>query len=181
MTKDEVRMLLTLIQAEYPQSFVRLDERQMALKLELWTKEFANDDSNVVYAAARTLMSAGRDFAPNCGQIRDKMREFMEIDVLDEHAAWLLVSKATSNGRYGFKKEFEALPPDVQAVVGSPEQLRTWAGMEADTVESVVASNFMRAYRTRMNRKREFEKIPDDIKKMILGTAEIIKLPEVSE
>ena len=178
MDKKEVQKLLTLIHAEYPQSFAKLDERQMALKLELWSKEFEHDDSMIVYAAARALMSSGREFAPNSGQIRDKMCEMMESNVLDEQQAWALVSKACENGFYGYKREFEKLPPEVQRAVGRPEQLKEWAVMDVETVQSVVASNFMRNYRTRIAREKEMARIPQDVRNLIGGISEKLQLSE---
>ena len=59
-----------------------------------------------------------------------------------------------------YKEEFEKLPPDIRRVVGSPEQLKAWAAMEADEVESVIASHFMRAYRMVEQREREAVLLP---------------------
>lgn len=178
MNKEEVQKLLTLIQAEYPQSFSKLDDRQMALKLELWTKEFQNDDSVLVYAAARTLMRSGREFAPNCGQIREKMCDLMRGQEMDEQQAWSLVSKACSNGLYGYREEFEKLPPDIRRAVGRPEQLKEWAEMDVEVVQSVVASNFMRSYRTGVVREKEMARIPEDVRKIIGGLSDKLSLTE---
>ena len=172
MQKSDVQKLLTLIQAEYPQSFVKMDDRQMALKLELWAKEFENENATLVWAAARALMGTGRDFAPNCGQIREKMYDLTNAHVLDEQQAWALVSKACANGMYGYRREFEKLPPDVQRAVGRPEQLKSWAEMDVETVQSVVASNFMRSYRTMAAREREIGKLPDDVRNLIDGLSQ---------
>ena len=178
MEKEEVRQLLTLIQAEYPQSFTKLDDRQMALKLEMWAKEFQNDDSMLVYAAARTLMGSAREFAPNSGQIREKMYELTAPQALDEQQAWALVSKACANGYYGYRKEFEKLPPEIQRAVGRAEQLKEWAEMDVETVQSVVASNFMRSYRAGVTRERDMARIPQDVKNLLSGLADRMKLME---
>lgn len=181
MEKAEVQTLLTLIQAEYPQSFSKMDERQMALKLEMWSKEFEEDDSRVVFAAARVLMRSAREFAPNSGQIREKINELMMEPTLDEQQAWALVSKACTNGYYGYKKEFEKLPPAVQRAVGRPEQLKEWAVMDVDTVQSVVASNFMRSYRAGAAREKEVARIPPEIRNLLGGMSDKMKLPEVAK
>jgi len=178
MEKADVQKLLTLIQAEYPHSFAKMDDRQMALKLELWSKEFQNDDPMLVFSAARTLMGTAREYAPNCGQIREKMRELVEVKTLDEQQAWALVSKACSNGFYGYKKEFAKLPPEVQRAVGRPEQLREWAVMDVDTVQSVVASNFMRSYRAGIAREKEMARIPDDVKAVLGQIAGKLQITE---
>lgn len=176
MKKTEVVQLLSLIEAEYPQSFRGLSEEQRNLKIGLWEKEFENDESIVVYSAVRTLMRSGREFAPTSGQIREKMTEFLELDKLDEQQAWALVAKACSNGLYGYKTEFKKLPPEVQAAVGTAEQLKEWAAVDADTLQTVVASNFMRSYRTSLARAKELARIPVEVRTMISGISEKMRL-----
>ena len=123
-------------------------------------------------------MGEGREFAPNCGQIKDKMREFSEVQMLDEQEAWALVSRACANGYYGYKKEFDRLPIEVQRVVGRPEQLREWALMDVETVQSVVASNFMRSYRSRSARDKELARVPVEVRSIVNGLQNQIKLTE---
>ena len=178
MDREDVKKLLTLLQAEYPHSFSQLDDRQMALKVELWSKEFELDESKMVYTATRLLMREGREFAPTSGQIREKMQSLVEPDYLDEQQAWSLVSKACSNGLYGYEKEYRKLPPDVQRAVGRPEQLRDWAAMDAETVQSVVASNFMRSYRAGVARQKEIARLPEEVRTMIAGISEARQLME---
>ena len=48
----------------------------------------------------------------------------------------------------------------VKKAVGTPEQLRAWAMMPADEVESVVASNFRRSYRDNARREKENRLLP---------------------
>lgn len=167
MQEQDVVKLLDLLEAEYPQSFKGMDDVKRALKTELWLKEFADDNSKLVYAATRLLMRDGRDFAPTSGQIREKMQTLLETDAVDEQQAWALVSKACSNGSYGYAEEFKKLPPAVQKAVGRPEQLKEWAAMDADVVQSVVASNFMRSYRATAAKEKELARIPQGVKNLI--------------
>ena len=176
MERRDVLKLLTLLEAEYPQSFKTLSDEQRALKMELWEKEFAADDVNIVFAAVRTLMRSGREFAPTSGQIREKMTEFMEMDKLDEQQAWALVAKACANGFYGYKSEFEKLPMEVQRAVGRAEQLKEWSTVDVDTFQTVVASNFMRSYRTTLAREKELARIPAEVRTMITGISEKMRL-----
>lgn len=81
--------------------------------------------------------------------------------------AWMLVSKALRNGYYGAVEEFNKLPPLVQKAVGSPDNLRNWALTDINSIENVVQSNFMRTYRTVVNRAKEYQKMPKDIKALI--------------
>lgn len=169
MTFEQTRDILTLLQCEYPQSFSKMDGRQMAMKLKLWESEFADDDYSMINAAVRYLIRSGREFAPNIGMIREKMHDLAEPDALTDGEAWALVSKACRNGLHGSRTEFEKLPPEVQAAVGSPEMLKQWAMLDEREVETVVASNFMRSYKVLAKRKREQAMLPPDIKELLSG------------
>ena len=181
MTFDETNTILTLLQTEYPQSFAKMDDRAMAMKLKLWASEFQHDDYRAVYAVVRAIISSGgREFAPNIGVIREKLRSFSADGELTENEAWALVSKAICNGIYGYAEEYAKLPPAVQAAVGRPEQLKEWAVMPVDEVQSVVASNFQRSYRIVAQRERELAKIPPDVRELLTGVSAAM-LPEVTQ
>ena len=169
MQELEVIKLLSLLEAEYPLSFRNLTTESRALKIELWTKEFSEDNPKFVFAATRLLMRDGREFAPTSGQIREKMQSLLEVETKNPQEAWALVSKACSNGYYGYKEEFEKLPEDIRRVIGRPEQLKEWAVMDSDVVQSVVASNFMRNYSASVKREKELARIPESIKTLISG------------
>lgn len=169
MTFDQTKEILTLLQCEYPQSFSKMDARQMATKLKLWTSKFAEDDYQIVKAAVDALILSSREFAPTIGLIKQTMQDLTEPDALTEGEAWELVSKACRNGIHGSRTEFDKLPPEVQAAVGSPEMLKQWAMMDEREVESVVASNFMRSYKVLAKRAREQAALPSDVKEMLGG------------
>lgn len=169
MTVDAIGKILDLLEAEYPGSFSKMSEKQRGLKMMLWIREFENDEETLVYTAVRLLMKDNREYAPNIGNIREKIRVLTTPDELSDGDAWALVSKACANGLYGAQKEFDKLPPEVQQAVGSPEQLKAWAAMDAETVQSVVASNFRRTFRVRQAREKELSALPAKMREMIEG------------
>lgn len=85
---------------------------------------------------------------------------------MSELKAWDMVRKAMRNSNYHAEEEFEKLPDTVQAAVGNPANLREWASMPTETVESVEQSHFLRAYRVAVDRKREVAKLAPEIKKL---------------
>ena len=164
-----IPMILTLLQSEYPNSFANMDERTMALKKSLWEKEFEADDLRLVYAAVRLYMKRPEKFAPSIGQIRQAMSDLLNADrpELTDQDAWALVSRACSNGLYGYMEEFAKLPEAVQAAVGAPEQLKAWAAMDEETVQSVVASNFRKTYRATQERQKQLASLTPDVRAML--------------
>lgn len=81
--------------------------------------------------------------------------------------AWALVSKALRNGLYGAEKEFNELPTTVQKAVGSPENLHNWATSDYETIETVIASNFQRTYRTVVEREKSNSMLPLEVRQKI--------------
>ena len=89
-----------------------------------------------------------------------------------------MVAKACRNGLYGYKTEFEKLPETVQRAVGKAEQLRDWAEIDTDTLNTVVASNFQRSYRIMQQRAKDDAMLPPGVKTMIGALADRMALPE---
>ncbi len=177
MTAKDVKGILALLQTEYPSSFTRLNAQQMQAKANLWSELFEDDDPRLVFAAVKAIIAGdAREFAPGVGEIKNRMRDLTEPDELSETQAWALVSKALRNGIYGYRDEFERLPPTVQAAVGRAEMLKEWAVMDEGSL-SVISSNFMRGYKTVVKRQRETAMIPDSVK-ALLAEATKAMLPE---
>lgn len=180
MTFEQTTQILTLLQAEYPQSFSRLDERQMRLKLELWSREFSEEPYEVVYGAVRVLMRSGRQWAPTSGEIREKMAELSAPEELPETAVLAMVSHAAANGTYHAEEEFAKLPPEVQEIVHSPGQLREWAMMDPKTFQSVIGSFVMKTYRNGIRRARERAALPENVRGLIGQMSKRMELKEAS-
>lgn len=179
MNVKDVKGILAILQAEYPASYARIDDQQMMAKANLWAEIFENVPAKLVYAAVKAIISGeSREFAPSAGEIKNKIYDLTEPSALSETEAWALVSKAIRNGIYGYQTEFEKLPPTVQAAVGRPEQLKEWAVMDETEVQSVVASNFMRGYKTVQKRERETAMIPDAVRDLLKSVSGNLMLPE---
>ena len=172
MNRKDIKGLLALLQTEYPQSFNALTEKQMEAKANLWAEMLADYDGRIVMAAVKTLMAENRAFAPTIGEIQTRVREITATNELSEAEAWALVSKACANGSYGYMEEYAKLPPEVQAAVGSAEQLREWAKMDEETVQSVVASNFMRSYKVAKKRAEFMAALPEGVKNLLTEATE---------
>lgn len=58
-------------------------------------------------------------------------------------------------------------------------QLKEWAAMEADALQSVVASNFQRSYKVRASKEREFLALPSAVQQAMTQIAAGMKMPEL--
>ena len=164
MTETEVRKLLAMTQAVYPN--YNPPSRDAAVNA--WLMCLSEYDNNVVMAAFKAYITTDTSgFAPSIGQLLDKLHAIQSPQELNEMEAWSLVSKALRNGYYGAVEEFNKLPPLVQKAVGSPDNLRNWSQTDTNSIENVVQSNFMRSYRLVVNRESEIKKMPADVRTLI--------------
>lgn len=155
------------IQTFYPNYQVENKE----FTINAWYSIIGDCDYKPMEKALRAYITTDTSgFAPSIGQLINKLHEVQSPQELNEMEAWLLVSKALRNGTYGAVKEFNKLPPLVQKAVGSPDNLRNWAQTDSESIENVVQSNFMRTYRTVVNRAKEYRKMPKDIQALIEST-----------
>lgn len=179
MTRDETKFIIKVIKAEWPQRFKGMTADEGREMIDLWAEMFADDDAGLVGAAVKSIIVAGnREFAPNVGAIKEQMRKLTAKDEMTEAEAWAKIKRAISNGLYGAKEEFDRLPRLCKKLVGSPSQIRDWAGLDSEELNTVVASNIQRAYRTMQQRENEAEKLPSEVKAYISGVAKQLSLED---
>ena len=169
MTKEEAAKIVGIILFNYPDTLRDVSDEAYITYVENWHFFFKDDSYGEVMQAVQKIISSSQErFAPNIGMIREQMRKNREPKGgLSEQEAWELVKRALRNGLYGYKEEFAKLPPTVQRCVGSENMIREWAEMESETLDSVVASNFMRSFRAIRQSAEEDARTPDAIREQL--------------
>lgn len=163
MTEKEVRKLLAMTQAVYPN--YNPPDREAAVNA--WLMCLSEYDNNVVMAAFKAYMTTNTSgFAPAPGQLIEILQVLTQPSELNELEAWSIVRKALRNCSYNSEQEFAKLPTVVQKTVGTPQQLKIWA-CDSEFNENVVSSNFIKTYRTEVKRATELNKMPAEIRKLI--------------
>ena len=180
MTKKEMAEILALMQANYPDDFRGMSDSAMTGKINLWFMQFRDDEYRDVLAAVMAHIATDTSrFMPPIGVIKAKLTEIRLPEELTPQEAWEMVSRATRNSTYNSGEEFAKLPPVVQRLVGSPMQLKEWAAMDTETLQSVVGSNFQRSYKVRAAKEREFLALPANVKDAMEQIAAGMKMPEL--
>lgn len=163
MTLQDTAKVMDIIKGAYPSWNAT---KNTAL---VWAQMFVDDPVELVLAAVKSYIASDtKGFAPVVGQIKQIMTD-LQVEDMNEQQAWSLVRKAIGNGLYGCYTEYAKLPPILQKVVGSPEQLTEWAMLEQG-LDTVVASNVMRSYRAALERERFERALPSDVKMVLEGT-----------
>ena len=162
MTRDEVKEIIMIMTYTYS----NYKPADITATLDTWTAILASYQFEHIRAALHSyILSDTKGFAPTPGQLIDKI-PVQSFD-MTEMEAWGMVNKALSNSSYHAKEEFDKLPLVVQKTLGRFEVLQEWAGMEIDTVQSVIQSNFIRNYRTVLQREKERNKLPTRLREIL--------------
>lgn len=165
MDRRETARALAILRAAYPNFYRGMNKQELDGIVDLWASMFEDDPAVYVEAAVKALIATDeKGFPPHIGAVKAKLRQITTPEMMSEQEAWNLILRAITNSGYNSQKEYDALPPLLQSLVGSPRQLRDWGMMDETTVQSVVASNFMRSYRARAQHQREFDALPSDVK-----------------
>lgn len=168
MTRTETLKILTILKAAYRQFYAKQPREYLEQVVELWSELFAEEDYQTVAVATKAVLKTRTsDFPPTPGEINAKVVELTQPQDLSAMEAWSLVNKALHNGIHGAEKEFNRLPDICKQIVGRPQQLRDWALMDEQTVQSVVASNFRQSYTQVAKRKREYMAMPSEARAYI--------------
>ena len=162
MTRDETKMILMRIQTTYPNWKPSGD---LSLVIDVWHEYLETFSYKDILCAVKSfVLSDTSGFAPSVGQVIGQLRKVAESAEMGALEAWSLVSKALRNGYYGAEEEFAKLPPLVQKAVGTPENLRNWSQSDIKSVETVIMSQFLNAYKTESKRAAEISVIPEHIR-----------------
>jgi hypothetical protein len=170
MTREDTIKILSVLRGAYPAFYRDITKQEAESTIALWESMFDEEPYEIVGAAVKAFISGdGKGFPPAIGQIKERIRQITQPEEMTEQEAWSLVSKALRNSTYGSEEEFAKLPPEVQAVVHDPGQLRQWAISPADEVETVIASNFMRSFRVKQKVNKEYMALPTSVKQLMIS------------
>lgn len=163
MERKETVRIIRIICDSYP----NFKPNDLSETVDVWNMMLEEYTYNQIALALKAyILSDTSGFAPSIGQLVGKVHSITQPQELNEMEAWSLVSKAIRNSSYRCNEEYLKLPVAVQRAVGVPEQLRIWATDE-EYNETVVMSNFQRAYRAEIAKSSEFGRFPKQMQDMI--------------
>lgn len=169
MDRNETKEIICMIAGIYPSFYKDASKAEKSRTVDLWASLFSEEPFELVSAALKSfIVSDEKGFAPSPGQLKAKIRTMLEPSPMTEVEAWQIVSKAIRNSGYmeNARAEHEKLPELIKRIV-KPEQLREWALQDASSLQTVVASNFMRSFREKSVQADRYERLPADVKAAI--------------
>jgi len=177
MTKTEFSLLVKGMKAVYGDPKFIPDSDA----IKVWYEFFKDDDYMVVQAAIQKYM-ANNEFPPTVAGIRKNMVEITDVESeMSEMSAWSLVYKAICNANYHAVEEFNNLPESCRIAVGRPDNLREWAMLTTDEVNTVIHSNFLKGYRSAQKRQKELASLPCQMREQILKITNSTHTPLINK
>jgi hypothetical protein len=175
MTRQEALAIMAMLKTAYPSFYKHLSKEDISAAVNLWATMFSEESIQVVTEAIKALMCTLK-YPPTIADVKEKIAMITQPLMMTEMEAWSRVRGAISY--YHANEAFANLPPMLQKIVGSPNQLREWALMDTETVQSVIQSNFMRSYKAKVAQEKEYAMLPSSTKQLIAGLAQKYSLPE---
>lgn len=180
MTKKEMAEIISMMQLNYPDSFRDKSDKAVNGVINLWFMQFRDDEyMDVLTAVMAHIATDTNRYMPPVGVIKDKLVEIRTGEQMTEVEAWNIVRNAIRSYSWDAQEQFEKLPPVLQRLVGSANQLVEWGQMPAKEIATVVASNFQRSYKVRAASEREFLALPSAVKQTMEQIAAGMKMPEL--
>lgn len=168
MTRQEALAIMITLKTAYPTFYKNYSKDEINAAVDLWATMFADDPAYIVTEAVKSLMCTLK-YPPTIADVKEKIAMITQLPAMTEMEAWQMVKSAISY--YNAAETFERLPPILKRIVGSPNQLREWAIMEAEKFDTVVQSNFMRSYKALAAQEKERAMLPESTRQMIAGLA----------
>lgn len=137
MTKKEVGKILALMRELFPQG-----KDITAETVNAWYWIIGEYDYKVAEYSVKELATSYDGYGfPTPAHLIEKMRVIAD-DVIDYGGMWDAIVKASKNSTYNAKEEFEKLPAECQAFIGSPAVLKDFGMIEPNVLQTVVKASF---------------------------------------
>ena len=164
MTREETQQLLLAISSIYP----NFEVKDKTLAVDTWQWALGEYPIGTVKAALQIYVkTSNTGFAPSVSQLIGCIHAPADHSRMSEGEAWALVKKAIQDGNYHSEERFAELPETVQKAIGGASMLRQWAQTDSEDVNTVIMSNFQRAYRTVSQREEFSEKVPEELADLV--------------
>lgn len=168
MKKSETVDCITYLSAAYPGAYKRFTEQKFETLIAVWYNTFSEYPFATVMVGIQGYISSDTSgFPPSPGQVVKAIQDITRQEETTSMEAWALVKKAANSPRDRAKEVFDSLPPLIQKVIGGHGQLLAWGNIGEDEFETVIQSNFMRAYEAEKKRQNQIEMIPERIRKLM--------------
>jgi len=161
MTKEDTKKMLMYLRTAFP-GF--LEDMNLTDVVNVWHDAFMNEDVRVVSEATRNYAQSSR-YAPTIAGIFEQIKLIKMPASNDD--LWALIEKAARNGAYNSAEEFNRLPEECQAFLGSSSALKELAMADMGTMNTIVKGQFMKRVDAIREHREVQRGLPVEVRKAI--------------
>ena len=161
MTRDDTKKLIMYLRMFYTDFCEGMNLTDVA---NVWHDIFRDEDGTIVAQAARNYVKTNK-FPPTVAGIMEQLDLIKRTDT--DADLWKMIQKAVSNGTYGAVEEFDNLPSECKAFIGSPSALRDMAQIDIGTMNTIVKGQFLKNVRAIRNHQQVQKGLPLEVKMAI--------------
>lgn len=161
MQENDIKQLLTILKLNYPAAYRNMSAEDRRALVKLWMDAFGGLDVAIAGQALRNYIKANQ-YPPTIAGLQEQIDLLMNKDNTDE--LWRLLMRAIRSCGRDAKGEFEKLPEECKAFMGSAADLRALGNTDLPTVNTVTRGQFYSRVKTMKAQKRAQEQLQDDIR-----------------
>ena len=165
MNRDQIVAILGTLKTAYPKFYAEMSRDEMYNTIDLWTEMFAHENPALVVAAVKNLINTFK-WPPTIADIKEEMYKLTETETESPVEIWNKIKKAICNSNYYSYEEYQALPEIAKKFVGSPSQLKEWAG-DTEFMDSVVRGQFLKQYEILKQREKDSKLMLPQVKNIV--------------
>jgi hypothetical protein len=175
MTREETQNILAVIDVTFP----NFKPDNLTATVDAWHFFLADYPYEAIQAALKIYVTTENSgFAPSPSQLIGMINKTKALTMTTEVEVWREVRQAIRNGIYGSETEFDKLSDTAKKMVGDPQQLREWAMLPSEDIDTVVQSNFKSRFKAMQTRQAEINAMPNDIRNLIEKSTKQIGVSE---
>ena len=160
--------MLSILKKAYPNFYKNITKEEVEDTVLLYEEMFKDCNYKLVSLAIKELINT-YEYPPTIATIKKKMYELTHLEEESNSELWDKLLKAIRNGYYGAEEEYKKLPDIVKEYIGGPEQLRSIAEMDSETIHSVVKGQFLKQIENLKEREKTKQNLSPEVKKMLFG------------
>jgi len=155
-------------------NFPRLQEKDMSQTAKLWEKSLSDIPYDVAEKSLLKVLSTSK-FFPTISEIREAAAQITQPRTMDAMEAWGLINQAIRKyGHYRPEDGLNSLPDDVRQMA----ERFGWRELCLNENPDTLRAQFRMAWETQSKRENELKALPTEIRELIGGMAEGMKMIE---
>ena len=172
MKINETNQMMIVLETAYPQSYKGMSPTQAENTVVFFHSFFKDYEIELVVQALKNYIKSNKYSRCEPGAMVAGIQEQIDLIMSTDDTAielWNAVSRAARNGLYGYQEEFDRLPQVCKTWLRVPEQLREFAMMDSDILDSVVKGQFLKTIKEVKDREKAKDGLPKSVVDMLKG------------